>query len=218
MFVRRQVHSRQLSALKKAVFVKLNQMIQHPSWCEVYMKLLLFSGSLRKESLNKKLLNVIAKNLQENKDLQIEIADIKALSIPVYDGDVEAAGIPDGVKQLGNMISDANAVIICSPEYNGSIAGPLKNTIDWISRLRPVPLDKKPLLLTGASPGGFGAIRALGFTRAPLEAVGSFVFPQSFALPKAHEAFGPEGKLLDAGTEKRLAETLKNFIEFARKF
>ena len=182
------------------------------------MKVLLFSGSLRKESLNKKLVSVIANQLRENKDLEIEIADLKSLSIPVYDGDVEATGIPDGVKQLGQMITQANALIICSPEYNGSMAGPLKNTIDWISRLRPVPLEKKPVLLTGASPGGLGAIRGLSHARAPFEAIGSFLFPQTFGLAKAHEAFGADGNLLDVGTNKRLVDLLKNFQDFARKF
>lgn len=181
------------------------------------MKFLLFSGSLRTGSLNKKLLAEIAKILKEIPGCEVQIADIKALSIPVYDGDIESEGMPTGVQKLGEMIKNADALITCSPEYNGSIAGPLKNTIDWISRLRPIPLEKMPVLLTGASPGGFGSIRALGQTRAPFEALGSFVYPQSFALPKAHEAFTPEGELVDPGTKKRLEALLVSYKEFAQK-
>lgn len=181
------------------------------------MKYLLFSGSLRTDSLNKKLINVVHKILTEQPGNEITIADIRSLSIPVYDGDVENAGMPEGVKKLGEMISNSNAVIISSPEYNSSIAGTLKNTIDWISRLRPIPLESKPIFLLGASPGGFGAIRGLTATRAPLENLGSFVFPQIFALPKANEAFKSEGELADSMTHKKLSEALVKFNQFATK-
>lgn len=181
------------------------------------MKYLLFSGSLRTDSLNKKLIKVVHKILTEQPANEVATADIRSLSIPVYDGDIETAGIPEGVEKLGEMISNTHAVIISSPEYNSSIAGPLKNTIDWISRLRPIPFESKAILLLGASPGGFGAIRGLTATRAPLENLGSFVFPQVFALPKANEAFKSEGVLADTSTQKKLSETLFKFDQFANK-
>lgn len=181
------------------------------------MNYLLFSGSLRSGSYNKKLVAVVHSILAGNPAANIKIADIRSLSIPVYDGDVEAVGIPEGVKELGKMIQEADALIISSPEYNGSIAGVLKNTIDWVSRLRPVPLERKPILLMGASPGYFGSIRALGFTRAPFETLGSYLYPQSFALPKAGDAFTPTGDLVDEGTKKRLSGILDSFAQFAEK-
>lgn len=181
------------------------------------MKTLLFSGSLRTESLNRKLV-AVAKGLLEKNGSEVTVADLRELQIPVYDGDIEAKGIPEGVQKLGNLIRGADSLVISSPEYNASIAGSLKNTIDWVSRLRPVPLEGKPVFLMGASPGGFGSIRALGATRAPFDTLSAFVYPQTFALPKAHEAFTPEGGLKDAGTEKRLKETLEKFTAFAAKF
>jgi chromate reductase len=181
------------------------------------MKYLLFSGSLRTESLNKKLVAVADKIISGNKSNEISVADIRSLSIPVYDGDIETAGIPDGVRKLGSLIQAANAIVISSPEYNSSVAGPLKNMIDWVSRLKPMPFTAKPVLLLGASPGAFGAVRALGVTRAPLEALGSYVYPQTFALPKAHEAFTAEGALVDSGVQKRLEEILAKFAAYAEK-
>ncbi len=176
------------------------------------MKILLFSGSLRKDSLNKKLLNQIHEILKEDKNLDVQILDLQELNFPVYDGDIEALGIPESVSRMGLAISQADAIIISSPEYNGSIASPLKNAIDWVSRLRPVPWEKKNVLLTGASPGYFGTIRALGHTLAPFQALGSYVYPQNFALPKAGEAFGEDGKIKDASIEKRLREVLKGYL------
>lgn len=181
------------------------------------MKILLFAGSLRKDSLNKKLLAKIQNILSEDKSLEVQVLDLQALNFPVYDGDIEAQGIPENVSKMGQAISQADGVIISSPEYNGSIASPLKNAIDWVSRLRPVPWEKKNVLLTGASPGYFGTIRALGHTLAPFQALGSYVYPQNFALPKAGEAFEMDGKLKDPSVEKKLRELLKNYIQYLSK-
>lgn len=181
------------------------------------MKILLFAGSLRKDSLNKKLLAQIQNILTEDKNLEVQILDLQVLNFPVYDGDIEAQGIPENVSKMGQAISQADGVIISSPEYNGSIASPLKNAIDWVSRLRPVPWEKKNVLLTGASPGYFGTIRALGHTLAPFQALGSYVYPQNFALPKAGEAFEVDGKFKDPSVEKRLRELLKNYIQYLSK-
>lgn len=182
------------------------------------MKILLFSGSLRKASWNKKLVAAAAKILAQDKTIIPTVADLQALEIPVYDGDIEEKGIPEGVRRLGEMISAADALVISSPEYNGAMAGSLKNAIDWVSRLRPVPLAEKPVLLMGASPGYFGTIRALGFSKAPFEVIGCFMYPQPFALPKAGEAFTAEGDLADEATKKKLTTLLNSYLVFAKKF
>lgn len=181
------------------------------------MNFLLFSGSLRTASLNKKLVVQMNSLLSEHSNLSTTVADIKKLNLPVYDGDIEAQGIPEGAKELGQLIAQADAVIIASPEYNGSIAGSLKNTIDWVSRIRPNPFEQKPILLTGASPGAFGSIRALDTTRAPFNAMGSFVYPQTFALPLAGEAFLATGDLASDVTKKRLETLLLNFAGYVEK-
>jgi len=181
------------------------------------MNYLLFSGSLRTASLNKKLIHVGSSILKE-KNFNAEVIDLKTLSIPVYDGDIEAEGIPEGVKKLSELVNKADGIIISGPEYNGSISGSLKNTIDWVSRIRPIPWEKKTILLMGASPGYFGAIRALGVSKAPFETLGAYVFPQTFALPKASEAFTESGDLSDVGTKKKLTDLIMSFDSFSRKF
>jgi chromate reductase, NAD(P)H dehydrogenase (quinone) len=187
------------------------------------MKYLLFSGSLRKDSLNKKLITATKNILSIDEPKteikkEITVADLKELNIPIYDGDVESIGFPEGVQQLGELIKKSDALIIASPEYNGSIAGPLKNCIDWVSRLRPNPFNEKPVLLMGASPGTFGAIRSLSTTRTPLENLNCYVYPKPFALPKAHEAFDSENKLINEDIRKKLTEILFNFEKFSERF
>lgn len=181
------------------------------------MKFIGFSGSLRTESLNKTLLRAIKNILTQNPDHDFIMADLKELSIPVYDGDVEAQGLPKGVLHLAELISQSDALILSTPEYNNAIAGPLKNTIDWLSRVKPNPFTQKPTLITGTSPGGFAAIQGLADTRKPFLALGAYVYPQNFGLAKGHENLHPEGRFTDPQTEKRMTELLQNFSRFAQQ-
>lgn len=179
------------------------------------MKVVLFSGSLRQESLNKKLLIATQKLLPSGIDS--ELVDLKSFSIPVYDGDVENEKFPTGVTSLGQKLSQAQAWIISSPEYNGSIAGPLKNTIDWLSRLKPQPFDKKPVLLMSASPGALGGIRGLLHSRQPIEVLGAYLYPQTFGLAKAHEAIDSTNQFVDSKNKERVSALAHEFILFSQK-
>jgi NAD(P)H-dependent FMN reductase len=180
------------------------------------MDLLLFAGSLRKDSFNKKLLKIAEGELKAMGH-QVTVADIKALNIPIYDGDVEVAGMPAGVTQLAEMVKKTQVLVIASPEYNGSISSPLKNTIDWLSRLKPVPLEGKPVLLMGASIGMFGANRGMLHGRDCFEKLMAFVYPEGFGVMKAVDAFTTDGAFHDPKQLERLQGTLKKFSEFARK-
>ena len=179
-------------------------------------KVIMMAMSLRKESFNKKLIvnaqSILAK---EKPELITDLLLFNDYSMPVYDGDIETQhGIPDGVKNLGKKISDADAIILSTPEYNGGIPGPFKNAIDWVSRITPMPWPGKKLLLLGASPGGLGAIRSLGHSRVPLESIGVFVYPEMFGLARADAAFDESGKLKDTLTEERLKKLLIKFANY----
>jgi len=159
------------------------------------MKLLIFAGSLRADSCNKKFAREALRLLKES-GIDGEFLDLKDYPIPVYDGDIEAtSGIPKTINQLGKKISSADALIVSTPEYNGGIPGILKNVVDWLSREKPVSLTNKHLLLLAASPGALGGIRSLWHSRQPFEALGVHVFPGMMGLPNAYNAFDDQGKL-----------------------
>lgn len=181
------------------------------------MKVLLFAGSLRVDSLNKKLVRVAKLILETHNNIETTFVDLKDLQLPVYDGDIEAKGIPESVQKLSQQIGEADALIISSPEYNASISGSLKNTIDWVSRAKPMQLSKKQILLLGASPGELGAMRGLIHTKPSFETLGNYVYPSVYALPKADKAFNEENKLIDPARHERLQKLVGEFIAYAQK-
>lgn len=172
----------------------------------------LLSGSLRKESFNTKLLHIAAKYLGCPSSTIVSLSN---LSIPLYSGDIEAVAIPDGVQKLAQIIDQAQAIIIASPEYNYGISGVLKNTIDWLSRVRPMPLKQKPLLLMAASPGQIAGIRGLWHTRVPLEGLGNYVYPEMFSLGNSFQALDENG-FVNPDDQKRLTTLLDNFRKFSQ--
>jgi chromate reductase len=179
------------------------------------MKILLFSGSLRKASLNRKLLAVVASKLKKSGE-EAHVLDLAELHFPVYNFEIEEKGIPDTVKKMAQAIGDAEALLICSPEYNGGMSGVLKNALDWVSRIRPMPWKNKPLLLMAASPGALGGTRGLWHGRVPFEVAGCFFYPDMFALPKADEAFDEAGDLKDKKTDERIDDILQSYLNFAK--
>ena len=136
--------------------------------------------------------------------------------MPLYNGDVqEHSGLPEGAVEMQRRIERCDAILIAAPEYNYSIAGPLKNAIDWVSRARPMPWRGRSIYLVAASPGAIGGIRGLWQTRIPLEGCGALVFPDMFALAHADRAFTDDGRLADAATADRLRQQVLGFYRLA---
>lgn len=177
------------------------------------MKVLSFAGSLRRGSNNKKLAREAVRLLTEHSLANAEYADLRDYAMPLYNGDREKEGIPDEVTKLGARIAEADALIISTPEYNGGISSVLKNTVDWISRLEPIPVSGKHLLLLSASQGRWGGVRGLWHSRVPFEALGVHVFPHMMALPNAGAAFDGVGRLGGDGV-RQLRDLLTAFTTF----
>ncbi len=176
------------------------------------MRILMCAAALRQESSNKKLIKVAA-TLAKNAQHDVDVASFSDFMLPIYDGDVEEKqGIPEVAKQFAIRMQQAQALIIASPEYNHSIPGTLKNLIDWVSRISPMPWRNQYILLLSASPSVVGGNRGLWATRIPLEYCGSFVYPDMFSLANSYQAFDQNNQLSDAKTHARLEQLLMSFI------
>ncbi|MCU0620532.1 MAG: NAD(P)H-dependent oxidoreductase [Gemmatimonadales bacterium] len=181
------------------------------------MRLLAFAASLRQASFNRKLLAVAA-GLARRHGVEVLEHPFADFDVPAYSGDVQDRdGIPAPALRLGQLIQETDGLLLAAPEYNYSLPGHLKNTIDWVSRIRPVPLRGRWAFLMSASTGAVGGIRGLWQLRIPFEGLGTFVHPDMFSLPHAAQAFTPEGDLADAAVRERLETMLAGYLEAVRK-
>lgn len=173
-------------------------------------KILVFSGSLRTDSWNHKLA-VAASKGAEAAGAIVTVIRLREFQLPLYDQEIEDAdGLPENCLKLKELFKAHHGMIIGCPEYNSSITGVLKNTVDWVSRPRDgeQPLecfDRKVIGLVAASPGGLGGIRGLPVERMLLGHIKAIVLPDQFSLAKAHEAFDDNGNLKD-DTQRGMAE------------
>ena len=180
---------------------------------EYSVRVLLFAASLRRDSLNARLAEVV-RRIVERRGVAVDVASMRDFDCPSYDGDrEEEEGIPAGEHRFRDRLLACDAVLIAAQEYNGSMSGVLKNAVDWVSRFRPQPFNGKQGFLLSASPSMGGGNRGLWALRVPLEHLGARVYPDMFSLAQAHSAFAEDGSLTHKSLEPRLDGTLGCFLD-----
>ncbi len=163
-------------------------------------KILVFAGSARADSFNRKLARAAASALAAE-GAEVTVAELRDYPLPLYDGDLEAAqGLPERAKAFQELLRSYDALAIATPEHNGAYPALLKNALDWASRpdangRHSTAFRGKTALLLSASPGPGGGRRAIQHLRALLEALGVTVIARQVAVARAFEAFDREGKL-----------------------
>jgi len=188
-------------------------------------KILVFAGSIRTGSMNGQLAALAAKEfaLAGGDTTRISLLDFP---MPIYDGDLESrSGPPEAAISLKRMMQTHQGVFIASPEYNASITPLLKNTLDWVSRVRdgteaPLAVYKdRAFALGGASNGGYGAMRSLMALRQVLEqGCGALVIPEQVAVARAGEAFDEMDNFTDEANSRRLKAVVQSLMAFARHY
>ncbi|MBW8847430.1 MAG: NAD(P)H-dependent oxidoreductase [Burkholderiales bacterium] len=181
------------------------------------MKIIALSGALRRGSYNTALLRAAVGMAPEGVTLELRTLH----GIPLYDGDVEALGIPEAVTTLREEIRAADALLIGTPEYNHSIPGVLKNGLDWLSR-PPGEGAKlfsgKPTGLVGASSGGFGTVRSQRAMLSVLHAFGcDFWMAGELLVSKAGSVFDADGHLVDDRVRGQLQTFVHGFVDFVKR-
>jgi chromate reductase, NAD(P)H dehydrogenase (quinone) len=167
------------------------------------MHVLAISGSLRSGSYNTALLLEAAEVAPAG--VELELYDGLEL-LPPYNEDDDLEDGPVEGARLRDAISGADALLIATPEYNGSIPGQLKNAVDWASRpARAGALWGKPVAVVGATTGSYGAIWAQADLRRTLGIAGARVLEAELPVARAHERFGADGRLSDEQLRERLA-------------
>ncbi len=173
--------------------------------------------------MNKKLARVAA-DIADANGIAATFADLGDYPMPLYDGDLEAAeGPPDNARKLHALFCAHGGIFIAAPEYNAGITPLLKNTLDWISRVRiegQAPLEvykTRVFMLASAAPGAFGGMRGLMMLRHTLTlGLGALVLPDQLAVPQAGEAFDDDGRLQDRGHLERLKDMVQKLSRAAK--
>ena len=179
------------------------------------VRLLAFAASLRRGSVNRRLLTP-AVALARAGGAEVDVAEFGEFAMPLFNHDVqETAGFPAGAQEFARRVLGTDGMLIASPEYNYSLPGTLKNAIDWLSRMRPMPFSGRTAFLMAASGGTVGGIRGLWQLRIPLEGCGVVVYPDMFPLANAPQAFDEHGGLKEPQVRERLQRMLEGYLKMA---
>lgn len=176
----------------------------------VVHRLLGISGSLRSHSTNTAILKTLATRLENQSAMSL----FPLNDIPLYNVDIETQAMPQSVVAFKEAISQADGLIICSPEYNYGTSGVLKNALDWASRPGfNSPLKNKPVLIMTSSPGILGGVRAQSQLRETLSATLSRVVcgPQ-IVIPGVNQKIH-DGNFADETTIDFMLTAVDNLIQ-----
>jgi NAD(P)H-dependent FMN reductase len=184
-------------------------------------KILLFAGSIRIGAYSGRTADAAMK------ELSVQGADVTRISLgdyplPIMDQDLEREkGVPDNAVKLARLFVAHDGIMICTPEYNGSIPPLLKNAIDWVSRVhrdggRPIkPYSGKVMAICSSSDGHFAGIRSAGHLRAVLSHIGAEVISPQVSVPRAGEAFDDHGDFRDERLRNGMTRVCSTLIDHA---
>lgn len=182
-------------------------------------RILVFGGSLRAESYNQKLAAIAAEAAREA-GAEVTLISLRDYRLPLFDADFEEEhGKTEEAKKLKGMFVNSDGFIIASPEYNSGITGALKNTIDWVSRADSddepplIAFSGKSAVIIAASPGPRGGARSLAQLRLLLENIRVDVIEGEVTIPKAYEAFGDDGQILDSEKTAAVKELVAALVK-----
>ena len=185
------------------------------------LKILTFAGSLRSDSVNKKLIKWAGGELK-NMGYEVTFVDLRDYPLPVYNPEITIEEFPQNAVLLAKLMQDHQAWLISSPEYNYSITSCLKNLIDFTSRAP----ENKPNLkifadkvvgLMSASPSNAGGSRGIRHLRDILSAVGNIVIPTQVNIANAFSAFDEQNNLIEINNQKAVRAVLLQLTKIADK-
>lgn len=188
------------------------------------VRVLVISGSARGGSFNQQLVAAAGQRAAQD-GATVTAVDLRALELPIYDGDLHTRGTPAGAIELVRLFARHDALLLATPEYNGFPTPLLINALDWASLVEagtdhpagPAAFAGTVAGLLSASPGAFGGLRSLLATRQFLQMnLGMLVVPEQFGLVHADRAFDATGVLKDAPSQAGVARVVSAVLRTAR--
>lgn len=184
-------------------------------------RLLAFSGSTRKDSLNSQVLQAAIAGAESVEGCTVTLINLNDYPMPLYNGDDEqATGMPDSAQKLLRLFEEHDGLLLASPEYNGFFTPLIKNTFDWMTRTEPdgkVGLrvfKRYPVALVSSSPGLMGGLRSLMMVRMYLGNLGCLVLPEQVAVTGQKIK---DGKIIDERLESQVKAIGAGLAEWVGK-
>ncbi len=181
-------------------------------------RILVFAGSIRTGSFSAQLAALALKELVRM-DVEASLISLADYPLPLFDADLEAkSGVPAAARKLHDMMLAHRGIYIATPEYNASLPPLLKNTIDWLSRIRDPksPFKHCVFALGAASERRGGGERALMALRQVLEfGLGALVISEQVTVYDAAYAFDNAGDLKEETLAKMLRNSMQRLVTLA---
>ncbi len=182
------------------------------------VKILAFAGSSRKDSYNKKLVKIAAKEA-ENAGANVTFIDLADYPMPLFNQDLEKEhGMPEKAREFKQLLIEHDGFLIASPEYNSAFSPLLKNVIDWASRAEATDEPKlwafngKTAAIMATSPGAIGGIRGLVFLKMLLNNIGVMVLPEQQTIAQATKAFTVDGNLVNPQQQQAISHLAQKLV------
>lgn len=169
-------------------------------------------GSTRRDRQSIKVARFVLARLQKRPNVETELIDLLVCNFPIMEERLHRRDDPPpGVKEFGEKIGRADAVIIVSPEYNNGYPGVLKNALDYL-----LPeYERKPIGIATVSAGRYGGISCLAQLRLVAIGMGAFPIPENLSVSRVHQSFNDDGSPNDPAYEEQATAFLDDVLWFA---
>ncbi len=168
-------------------------------------------GSLRRSSYTRMAVQIALQGAQET-GAQTRLIDLRDYHLVFCTGNEDESTFPEDVFKLRREVSQAQGIILGTPEYHGGVSGVLKNALDLMGFDE---IEGKMIGLVGVSGGALGAVHALNNLRTVGRALHAWVIPEQVSIPEAWKVFDDSGTLKDSGLEERVKEVGRQVARFA---
>lgn len=175
------------------------------------MKFVILSGSVRNDRQTHGAVLFIAKRMQEQFSLDVEIVDLKEYNLPPLHETLHENS-PENVKKLGDILDKADGILFASPEYNGSFSSALKNAIDFYPKST---YQRKPIGVISVSAGALGGIRAAQAMQLQILALMAYPIYRMMTVANVQDLVDHEGILLDPKFEGSVDVFIEEYKWFA---
>lgn len=174
------------------------------------MKIVVFSSSIRKERKSTYIAKALVQSINDNSDHTAELIDLAKVRLPMMEQvERKTKNIPSVVRELGEKLNTADAMIFVTPEYNGSYAPALKNAVDYYSKAY---YARKVIGTCAVSAGSFGGMRAALQIQQLILALRGYPNPQMLLVPNVEDALDADGKIINEEVIVSMNKFIKEFL------